>query len=406
MPNRLWEFKTSIILMIFMAFASACGTVETSIQTQIPTVSENVPDTQPPAQITPENLVTETTSVNEEKPEHTAEPTLPSVPADPLAGITYGTKDGFYLINWQGQFIKLIDHTGIFVYPDAVLSPDNRQVVFSQGDPEDLWLLDLGTGETHNLTNTSDLIEHSPEWWSVYPDKIFFNSVSVAEPGMGGGLPAVINLNGSGYHVLNDMKGGPIALSPDGTIAFGCCDGPGVLERLDAGQTEFHPEDYGISARKLFIPAWSPSGEQLAWLLGGDTLGPGLVWGVGLGVFDLQNKQVQILHNYAPQGGGEVPFYLTWSPDGAWIAFVTYSEVVELGRAPALWVTRPDGSEEYFLGSGYNPIWSPDGKYLVFNQNTGTPPIDLGYIVEADKWDSLQQLPFSGEIKSWNVVNP
>jgi Tol biopolymer transport system component len=52
------------------------------------------------------------------------------------------------------------------------------------------------------------------------------------------------------------------------------------------------------------------------------------------------------------------------SPDGKWIAYISYPESI-------LWRSRPDGSERLQLSSsGYNasgPAWSPDSKQVAFN---------------------------------------
>lgn len=58
-----------------------------------------------------------------------------------------------------------------------------------------------------------------------------------------------------------------------------------------------------------------------------------------------------------------------WSPDGAWIAFVT----TEHG-SDDIWKTRPDASEQASLVRNdwewdKHPSWSPDSKYIVFFSN-------------------------------------
>ena len=66
---------------------------------------------------------------------------------------------------------------------------------------------------------------------------------------------------------------------------------------------------------------------------------------------------------FEPYLGGLSAGYVDTSPDGDWIAYVTYPE-------QALWKSRPDGSERLRLtGPGwmaYLPRWSPDGRRLAF----------------------------------------
>lgn len=74
--------------------------------------------------------------------------------------------------------------------------------------------------------------------------------------------------------------------------------------------------------------------------------------------------------------GGDVQqadYAAAWSPDGQWIAInrddkpETNSNIGEM-----IWLVRPDGSKGHVLLEGldsYSDLnWSPDGKYLIFDQ--------------------------------------
>lgn len=351
--------------------------------TSVPTIPPTEAPSQAPTTIPPARIATL---------QLTSAPTAAGVDH---AGLVYSTMEGLWLVAHDGQSLFLIDQ------PEAVLSPDGKQLIFPFGELEDLWLADLLTGEQRNLTNTNDRYELTPLWWPARPEVIAFESKAMDEERFGSGNPTIIRLDGGGYQVLDNLKGAPMALSPDGmTIAFGCCDGPGVLYRLSEGPTTFNPSEYGIPATKLFEPEWSPDGGQLAWELGGPLAGEGS-WQMGIAVFDLGSKTVKNLHTFTPLGGAEFPHYLAWSPDGAWLAFVTYAEVAELGRKPALWVARTDGSEEYFLGSGFNPTWSPDGAWLAFNQEGENPREPQIWLIPAGQWDEPTLIPILGELEGW-----
>ncbi|OGO17995.1 MAG: hypothetical protein A2Z14_11650 [Chloroflexi bacterium RBG_16_48_8] len=173
----------------------------------------------------------------------------------PYAGLVYSTEEGLWLVEADGRSRFLIDQ------PEGALSPDGTEVAYSVGEPEDLWIADLSTGEKRNLTNSPARREFSPQWWSERPDLIVFQSKSTEEELFGYGNPTVVNLDGSGYLILDDQKGPPLALSPDGkSIAFGCCEGPGILYSWPEGPSIFDPVGYGVDARKLFLPEWSPDG--------------------------------------------------------------------------------------------------------------------------------------------------
>jgi len=314
------------------------------------------------------------------------------------AGLVYSTEEGLWLVESDGRSKLLSDQI------EGVLSPDGTQVAYSQGEVEDLWLVDLITGEKRNVTNSPDRREFEPVWWPEQPNLIVFQSKSVEEPLFGSGNPTVVNLDGSGYRVLDDRKSAPLALSPDGkTIAFGCCDGPGVLYSWPEGPTTLNPVEYGVDAQKLFLPEWSPDGQRLAWVVSGE-LTPGNEYQSGIAIFDIASRTAQILHAYTPLGGSSVEHFLSWSPDGNWLAFVTYAERPELGRRPALYVTRADGQEETFLGVGFNPVWSPDGKWLVFNDAKESPTSvwdQVVTVVPVGDWESGTVLPIDADVGGW-----
>ncbi len=75
-----------------------------------------------------------------------------------------------------------------------------------------------------------------------------------------------------------------------------------------------------------------------------------------------------------------------WSPDGKWLAFVSEregesatvnpQEQKKRGKGkPQIWLLPVDGGEAYqltFMEHGAsNPVWSPDGKYVLFAAQTG-----------------------------------
>jgi Tol biopolymer transport system component len=308
---------------------------------------------------------------NEVTVEITSAPQSPketeAVQTDPAAGLIYTTAGKLWEIDVDGRPVPLLDQLDDN-QPDVQVSSDGRWAIFSSSlgteGGSDVWLVDLETRERRNLTNTPDREEVTPVWWPGRPDVIVFGS-GVGMEMMGAGYPTVAQIDGSGYQVLDDEEGGPLAPSLDGRmIAYGGYDNVGSIYHWDAGPEPFEPSRYGISVEKLYQPAWHPDGRRLAWKVGGDLTGEGK-WQIGIAIFDLQAETADLLHPYEPIGG-MFPHYLAWSPGGARLAFVTYQEPPAQGRLPNLWVIHLKDGEEVYVGAGVDPTWSPDGRQLAF----------------------------------------
>ena len=102
----------------------------------------------------------------------------------------------------------------------------------------------------------------------------------------------------------------------------------------------------------------------------------------------------------SPYLGGISADGISFSKDGAWMAYVTFP-------GGAIWRCRPDGSEPLQLTfppiTTYDPHWSPDGKRIVFSGLQGGRQWQL-YVVSADGGSSQLLLPGSqaGMDPSWS----
>jgi Tol biopolymer transport system component len=368
--------KSILALCMFALTITACGTLEVEVEPEptSPAVDSDVIETSEPA------------------PPPTEVPTQePIVPAHIASGLTLNNADGLWWVDAQGEVQLLVDQTY------AQLSPDGDWIVYEAEDPEtymnDLWLLELATGERTRLTDTPDRDEVNPTWWIGRPDVIVFGSDS--ETGMShSNYPSVVKLDGTGYQVLDPDRGGPFDLAPDGQrIAYGSFDQEARIYNWGEGWEVFDPGEYGLAVEKLFQPSWSPDGRYLAWKVSGDLWGNGNSQ-LGTAIFDLENKTAELLHVFQPVGGGMVPHNLAWSPDGEWLAITAHNEDAEMGRRPNLWILHPGHAEEIKLGEGTLPVWRYDGQYLAFGAPNAEGFLDV-MLAQTGTWEitTVSDLP-------------
>ena len=297
-----------------------------------------------------------------------AQDQLPPLPGQILQDGPYQDIAGLVYTDIPADETWWIDSNGFpqRLYPkrDAKPSPDGNRVLLDQDD--DIWLVDLITGEEINLTAGSNRKEGSGQWWPANPEVIVFNSVANDYDGIGFGQASLMLQDGSGYQVLDENGSfwSP-APSPDGnTIAYDT-GSAAWLYHLDTGKQPFDVGNYGLDAPedfKIGSPSWSPDGTQITWWVGG-SFPPSGEWKIALAMFDLGTKKYRFIHQYQPIGGsGGWKPPAQWSPDGEWLVFTTQGQ----GRVPELIVMRVDGSEVVALGSGTLPLWSPDSSKLLF----------------------------------------
>jgi len=164
-------------------------------------------------------------------------------------------------------------------------------------------------------------------------------------------------------------------LAPDGqTIAYthggDTAYDDGILTpwlyHMESGPAPFNYPDFGLGDLpdlSFGAAAWSPDGKYLAWVVGGELTGDG-EWKAGIAMFDREGQSVEILNPFVPASClyAWCPTAPKWSSDGQWLTW----QFSPAGGVPSFWITHPDGTDQQIIDYGVGPIWSPDGRLLVF----------------------------------------
>ncbi len=218
----------------------------------------------------------------------------------------------------------------------------------------------------------------------------------------------VIGIDGTGERLLRE--GREPASAPDGTrLAFASAEGLAVM-RYDGSDVttllrhDFRDDTYAESDLGVGKPAWSPSGDRIAFEHRGDgELTPAQIfvmdadgsdrrrltptqgiqyaesdpawspdgseiafwsYGYGLAIASAAGGAPrQIYQNFPAVAYGAKP---AWSPDGSTILF-TANQFTSQG--PDIWVVAAaGGSAQAFIAAGGDPAWSPDGTRIAFGR--------------------------------------
>jgi len=161
---------------------------------------------------------------------------------------------------------------------------------------------------------------------------------------------------------LGDLGAADLAVSETGTLVYATGAGEGKHELVWVTRDgKAQPVDPDWQGGDFTFPALSPDGKRLAI-----TRTPG-----GQPV-DIWIKRLDRGSSIRLTLDGKDNYGSGWTPDGR---SVTYSSASTTG---VLWTKRADGSAQAVMQLHekwdlYNPRWSPDGKWLIFQTAVGSP---------------------------------
>lgn len=401
------NFKVLVYFIGVMVISTlACGQLEVGIDTSNITASTDTPEA--------------TNATNPENPPENQPPDVPdaqawmetapqapySVPAE-FAGLVFRKDNGLWVVDEGG--IPLLAAENIY---DASLSPDLSQLVFPN-QVEDLFLLDLNTGESIKLTDTPNILERGALWWPARPGVLIYNLMDQEELGPWSGFLGAYDLNTNEIKVLDSVSRSwhGFTLSPDGSAILYDNAGNPVVYRWGEGISTLDMTSFGINYQNYSAPAWSPDGKTVAFhaIRNPESGGPSEA---AIILVNLESGLAREIHPYQ-SAGQRGPAEIAFSPDGRWLAVVTHGEMEVLDTGPmALWVIAADQSEELYLGYGTGPVWSPTGNLLLFTKwpapGTGGGSFqEDAHIMMADSaaWTTQEVAPLLGSnLLNWHPL--
>ena len=302
-----------------------------------------------------------------------------------FAGLVY-RKDNVWLVDQVG-----VSHLVMGQPFELEISPDGTGFLYSSSmnEGEDIYYLNLASGDVSQFTNTPDIFERGYQWWPERNNVIVFNFIPDDRLGPWYGYLGAYDLMTSEYIIIDgeEGSGSAFSLSPDGQrIAFNKGKQP-MIYTWGQGSQPIDIEGLGLDYTTFQAPAWSPDGKQIAFFAGGggdESSGGNQSATV---IINLETNTAKILHQFVSFGQRVGP-EIVWHPDGEWLAVLNPGEI-DAGSDPmAMWVMRVDGTEEHYFGFSSGMIWSPDGQYMVYIEwpSIGSDEEPQNKLVEFGVW--------------------
>jgi ABC-type nickel/cobalt efflux system permease component RcnA/Tol biopolymer transport system component len=287
---------------------------------------------------------------------------------------------------------------------DYALAPDASVVAYSaprQDSSGQLWMVDVDGSDRRLLLDCGEALCNG-ETWSPDGQRLVFDRLESPDASPAGltTLWWVEPATGEAAPVFQDggFPGFSARWSPDGEwLSY---ISPGItsavqLYNLEDGRTLSLPSQTGLPV------SWSPAGEALLLT---DIEVEGARPLAHLLRYDLADERLVDLTG----DEGLADSWATWSPDGEWIATVRRDlRYGGVARGDSIWLMRPDGADAHPITQDPDmlhgmPVWSPDGRYLLFQRYLLSEPLSYPsiWMLEVESGD-LRKVVESGYLPGW-----
>lgn len=272
-----------------------------------------------------------------------------------------------WLTDANGEAVRLYELPERLAGSELDVSPAGDAVLFRAAD--DIWRLDLATGQAANITQTADRREGYPRWLPDGSSFVCGSQPAVAAGGPTPGHLTLVTFDGT-YEVLDHSTylAAPPAPSPDGTtIAYSrtarsaAAGESFALYRFGEGVVE--PETAGAPLRNVGELSWSPDSTRLAVADSSEGYA-GVSW------FKVDMRIPYGLEVYKPAGiGGALPAPV-WQPSGERLALNIFAaEASESGLQFYAPDERGRYTRELFIPNttpSRHPAFMPGGRILAY----------------------------------------
>jgi hypothetical protein len=309
-----------------------------------------------------------------------APPTPDMTPIDPYpvdaligqqtvgAGLHYVDEAGVWRVTADGLLAQIVALPGVNT---PILSNDGTKLAYMLAGEPAIILLDTISGQITSLTTgTEEFICCVFEWVG---DQILAGVQGVDDFGPNIGRLVTFSPDNSVVTISNNLIGGypsfdsagrRVAYSDNGGMQLYDLDGSStaveISRVIDANGASLEIQNLNFSSA-----AWSPTDQLIGWaasiVLNGD-------FQLGVAILNLADNSVQILHPYTAVGMEYLAPRLTWHPTQPLVAFETIDQD-ESQRG--VWLVNYATGEEQFILAGRNPVFSPDGANLAFEDQSG-----------------------------------